>query len=86
MVDALPFGLFQLSFFLLSVLNVSTSIQLSVRVEDTGAEGGLLGGAVEVVPYFQTARLAVVAGLNGGNVLTSFTALLNAWLQELGEL
>ena len=71
--------------FLLSVLNISTSIQLSMRLDDAASEC-MMGEAVEVVPYFNNVHLAVVAGLNGGNVLTSLVSLVKHWLQELGEL
>ncbi|KAL8573321.1 hypothetical protein ACOMHN_032783 [Nucella lapillus] len=68
-----------------AMLNIGTSIQLSMRVEVAGSGSDRpLGEAVEVVPYFGNDRLAVVAGLNGGNVLTAFTKQLKRWLQELG--
>ncbi|XP_076453153.1 sedoheptulokinase-like isoform X2 [Babylonia areolata] len=69
-----------------AMLNISTSIQLSVQVDDDAQSDTQLGEAVEVVPYFGSTRLAVVAGLNGGNVLTSFIKLLKRWLEELGFL
>ena len=81
--SALPLD--HLDFFLLSVLNISTSIQLSMRLDDAASEC-MMGEAVEVVPYFNNMHLAVVAGLNGGNVLTSLVSLVKHWLQELGEL
>lgn len=81
--SALPLD--HLDFFLLSVLNISTSIQLSMRLDDAASEC-MMGEAVEVVPYFNDVHLAVVAGLNGGNVLTSLVSLVKHWLQELGEL
>ena len=68
----------------LSVLNISTSIQISMRMDDVALEC-MMGEAVEIVPYFNNVHLAVVAGLNGGNVLTSLVFLVKHWLQELGK-
>ena len=66
------------------MLNIGTSVQLSLQVEGTTAESSL-GKGVEIVPYFGDVHLAVMAGLNGGNVLMSFVSMVKGWLQELGE-
>ena len=55
-----------------------------MRMDDVALEC-MMGEAVEIVPYFNNVHLAVVAGLNGGNVLTSLVFLVKHWLQELGK-
>lgn len=40
--------------------------------------------AMELVPFFEDKYLAVVAGLNGGNVISCLVALVKKWMQELG--
>lgn len=67
------------------MLNIGTSIQLSKCIEDEPAEG-LESKMVEVVPFFKKSRLAVAAGLNGGNTLIAFANIVCKWIEELGKL
>lgn len=68
-----------------ALLNISTSIQISVLVDDpkTGASLTASSVAVEILPYFGDKRLAAVAGLNGGNVMNCFITMIKHWLREL---
>lgn len=66
-----------------AMLNIGTSIQMSMCVEGIPSEE-VKGDVVELVPYFNNAHLVVAAGLNGGNALMALVGIIQQWLQELG--
>lgn len=74
-------------FFLVLVLNISTSAQLTVSMPCgfQPAETPDSSSSVTYFPYFDGHYLAVAASLNGGNVLAMFVNMLGQWIAELGK-
>ena len=74
--------------FLLLVLNIGTSAQLSVvirhgRKDETSYDISSYP-ALHLLPYFNDCSLIVAAALSGGNVLAFFVKTLKGWLRDLG--
>ena len=67
------------------VMNISTSIQLALVVEQQSLSHGdhqVLASCMRV-PYFRSKDLLVAASLNGGNVLSAFVQLISSWQSSL---
>ena len=65
------------------VLNIGTSVQLAMLTKDpqlTSADHR----DFDIVPFFHNRLLKVVAGLNGGNVLSVLLQYVRSWFAELG--
>lgn len=70
------------------VLNISTSIQLALAVDqqssiDKAAQGDNQPISCMRVPYFGSKDLLVAASLNGGNVLSAFVQMIYSWQSSL---
>ncbi|XP_050348157.1 sedoheptulokinase-like [Nymphalis io] len=64
-----------------AVLNISTSAQLAIVVDEISDLGCK---TIEHLPYFNNTYLVVAASLNGGNVLATFVKMLQQWMIEFG--
>eukprot|EP00794_Sanderia_malayensis_P013793 gene13793-15236_t len=91
----IPFGDFQCSMLAScndmdksssAVLNIGTSAQVAIAIPSDYdiTEIQSMYPAVRVFPYFKQSKAAVVASLNGGNVIESFISTLTSWLDNLG--
>jgi len=78
----LNFYKFKIIYTSILVLNIGTSCQLSFL---PSSKSFMESTHIQSWPYKATKPLCVVASMNGGNALASFTRMLKSWLQELGR-
>lgn len=76
----------QLDSFHFTVLNISTSAQLTYAMpaDFQPPDSPQPASAISYFPYFDDSYLAVAASLNGGNVLATFVEMLKLWMKEFG--
>lgn len=78
--------MWQIEFLSFTVLNISTSAQLTYAMPADFKPPGSPqpASSISYFPYFEDSYLAVAASLNGGNVLAWFVEMLKLWMKEFG--
>lgn len=79
-------GMWQIEVLSFTVLNISTSAQLTYAMpaDFKPPDFPQPASSISYFPYFEDSYLAVAASLNGGNVLASFVEILKLWMKDIG--